>query len=305
MAQKVFTGKIFTSLFGSALAARLYVKTDLNNDIKMQETNRAFDPREASSSLLRHVKLSQFIVEVQLTSPASFDGRVVTLVVGIDQREFHVQLSHLQRTSSFFQSAFKQVWAEGQKSRISLPDEDPDIVNNYLHFAYTGKIPSKDVRTGTDPEEEFHMREYVKLAQLYCFGEKYQDSNFKNTIINAIIGKSQTPNAEGHQWYPSGNAVDIIYCGTCEGSLARKLMVDMHIGSGYGGWLVGNDHNKDFLEELSRESLDALYADRQGEFITRDNYDNCTYHTHDSSQFCAMAESRKRKHDEVDAVSDT
>lgn len=77
-----------------------------------------------------------------------------------------------------------------------------------------------------------HDAEYNLLIQLYCFGEKYLDIRLKNAAIDAIIAKSQIRDVKGYRWFPSGREVDTLYKGTCAGSLARKLMVDMHVKEG-------------------------------------------------------------------------
>lgn len=77
------------------------------------------------------------------------------------------------------------------------------------------------------------------------------DSKLKNAVIDAIVAC-----AKQTLWYPSGEAVRIIYEGTVEGSLGRRLVVDMcaAIGAGSEKWSTG-------FENCPREFLlDALKA---------------------------------------------
>lgn len=142
-----------------------------------------------------------------------------------EQQRLLVHHSQLENASPVFKAAFKESWKEGQEAQITLPDDEPVTVKTYLHFIYTGKIACQTPDpVFTVPDSNRHLAEYIILAKLYCFGEKYQDVRLKNAIVNAIITKASV-----ERFSPVGPSVDIIYKGTCAGSPARRPMIDMHI----------------------------------------------------------------------------
>lgn len=156
---------------------------------------------------------------------------MATLIVGPERWQYMVPLSLLKRTSMFFLAAFTQSWKEGQEAKMALPEDEPNIVQLYLHFVSTGQIATKSGEKLEDGVEVVNSAEYGTLAKLYCFGEKYHDAQCKNAVITAIIAKSSLL-FNGFYWFPTGDIVDLIYKGTRPGSKARKLMVDMHVRSG-------------------------------------------------------------------------
>ena len=187
----------------------------------------ATDLRERSCSVLR------------------FDGPMITPLFESSEQRLMAHLSHLKRASPFFQAVFKKEWKEGQEALVTLPDDDMDIVNTYLHFIYTGKIacrsPESDIACPADDTAKQLapiITGYYLLAKLYCFGEKYQNVRLKNATIDAIIAKSQTKNPKSTRYYPVGPSVDLIYRGTCAGSPARKLMVHIYLASAFLCWQI-------------------------------------------------------------------
>lgn len=103
-----------------------------------------------------------------------------------------------------------------------------------------------------------HDSEYAQLARLFVLGEKYQDSRFKNRIIDAMIAKHHDEDADGYGWSPHSVAIDILYRGTCDGSPVRKLMVHMWLDRGSSGWVTAcKSLNHDFLRDLCALALNV------------------------------------------------
>lgn len=127
----------------------------------------------------------------------------------------------------------------------------------------TGKIASRV--SPDDANDALHGRETMLHCRLYVLGEKIQDARFKNAVIDAIIAKSEERNETGTLtgWSPSGHDIDVLYRGTCKGSLARKLMVRMHLERGDGEWITDHKtHNREFLEDLCERMLEERDTDR-------------------------------------------
>lgn len=113
-------------------------------------------------------------------------------------------------------------------------------------------------------------------------GERYQDSTFKNAVIDAIMAKGVHQRDEKNTWYLTGPEVDVIYRGTCSGPPARKLMVDTHIAYGCTDWVTDEEeeHNKEFLQDLCAKLLTL------GSRYAFDVKSNCAYHEHEDGQRC-------------------
>lgn len=90
----------------------------------------------------------------------------------------------------------------------------------------------------------------------FIFGEKIQDGDFKDAIIDALISFVSTIGKEDEYWYPSGEKADRVYRGTSAGSPLRRLLVDMHVHHGRRDW-VEDGAKPEFLVDLVRDLLDV------------------------------------------------
>nr|POE98803.1 hypothetical protein CFP56_75354 [Quercus suber] len=190
----------------------------------------------------------------------SFDTEIITLSVGdaADPSKFYAHRSVLTQSSKFFQAALGQDWVENQNKCVTLPEDNFDSVKLYLNFMYTGHIPYKRGVNHTDAENYSAacVAELESLAYLYVFGEKYQDSKLKDAVIDAMVDMSQRGNGSGDGWHATGNAIDIIYRGTMQGSPMRRLLIQQHLQIGHRSWLQPNTtNNADFLLDISATLL--------------------------------------------------
>jgi hypothetical protein len=163
----------------------------------------------------------------------SFEGAITTLAVGEEGVEYKVHETLLSERSEFFASASKAEWKEGQEHRIPLPDDTPSIVVLYVQWIYSGKILSRTTpveEEGADEQECKNESAFDLLISGFVFGEKIQDGNFKDAVIDALVHTVTTPNEKGVCWYPTKSWVDQAYVGTPEGSPIRRLLVDMYSG---------------------------------------------------------------------------
>jgi hypothetical protein len=127
---------------------------------------------------------------------------IVTLVVGTEQRLFAAHEDVLC-ISPFFRSALQSNRYSGGSapSRISLPDEEPEIFSSVLEYLYKGDYyprlvhnkrrnswelepPSGDGRT-TEPTMFHHAieGELLKDTVIYCAAEKYGLDELKRVSL--------------------------------------------------------------------------------------------------------------------------
>lgn len=78
-------------------------------------------------------------------------------------------------------------------------------------------------------------------------GDKLLDAKFQNSVIDAIVEKCSTPDAQdGRCYYPYGDVINYAYQNTTESAKIRNLLVDIYVDSALTGWLT---------RELPREFL--------------------------------------------------
>ena len=58
---------------------------------------------------------------------------------------------------------------------------------------------------------ENSAREYNDLVKAYVIGDKLLNTNFQNSVIDAIVEKSTIANADGQRYYPGEEAVKHVY----------------------------------------------------------------------------------------------
>ncbi|KAM0721339.1 hypothetical protein Q7P37_003043 [Cladosporium fusiforme] len=147
----------------------------------------------------------------------SFEGAVTTttLAVGEEGEEYKVHEALLSERSQFFASATKEDWEEGREHRVPLPDDTPD--------------PAEERE---EDKRSKNAHEFDLLISSFVFGEKVQDGDFKDAIIDALIHAVAMQDEAGKRWYPTGKWTTQAYSGTPEGSPIRRLLVDMYVFHG-------------------------------------------------------------------------
>jgi hypothetical protein len=203
----------------------------------------------------------------------------------------------LCEASGFFASASKKEWKEGQKDRIPLPDDNTSVVDLYVQWLYTGRIvirersveekrqekEEKGEGEGEDQEGCKNGHEVDGLTGAFVFGEKVQDGDFKDAVIDALIHTVAAPDEKGVHWYPTAQSVDRAYTGTPEGSPIRRLLVDMYTFHGKKDWLDGQ-RNVDFLADLAGCLLRERSEYSQALDSTTPDVSGCQYHHHDGER---------------------
>jgi hypothetical protein len=192
-----------------------------------------------------------------------FNNDLVKLIVGAEEQDFYVTRAHLSRTSSFFQTAFKdKAWKEGKEGIMRLPDDEPDLIHLYLHFLYTGNIACQQDRRAVNNDGDVHEPQDILLARLYCFGEKYQDSELKETALNALAVMLLTRDSMGSYGVLDIDSVNLLYLGTSTSSPVRKLIVE-HCVKRQRGAQINDGYCHEFLSDVATAALDELRSREQ------------------------------------------
>ena len=205
---------------------------------------------------------------------------MITLYVGEEKKSFTVHRTHLLKASAFFRLALKKDWKEGQERKIDLPDDDPTMFANYLHFCYTGKLATNSHANEVITDCRVFEDEITLLSALYVLGEKLQDSHFKNAVLDAFIEIAAIEDTETFILYPTGAAVNRIYRGTGKRSLARKLLVDMDVACGISEWIY-DSMDIDFVKDVARSLLQKVTSHTSTGSFRKNIFRNQDYHEQD------------------------
>ena len=121
------------------------------------------------------------------------------------------------------------------------------------------------------------------LTGAFVFGEKVQDGDFKDAVVDALIHTVAAPDEKGVRYYPTAQSVNRAYIGTPEGSPIRRLLVDMYTFHGRKDWLEGQ-RNVDFLADLAGCLLRDRSEHSQALDSTTPEVSGCQYHHHDGEE---------------------
>ena len=114
-----------------------------------------------------------------------FNDEAIVFLVGTDApKRFIVHESLIKPRSDFVRLALRGDWKEAQERTIPLPEDDPNIFSVYQRWLYAGLVHTRPNSTASKTDDEYSM-----LVKAYILGEKIMDSNFKDSIADAIIEK--------------------------------------------------------------------------------------------------------------------
>ncbi|KOS23334.1 hypothetical protein ESCO_006676 [Escovopsis weberi] len=134
-----------------------------------------------------------------MSNPES--SAIVTLVVGQDQRLFAAH-HHVLCRSPFFNTTLPSVYLEPPAARISLPDEQPEILSSVLEYLYKGDYHPRlvhdqrrdawELERGADdrgaPESLVYHRgvddHLLKDTVIYCAAERYSLDELKKLALS-------------------------------------------------------------------------------------------------------------------------
>jgi len=185
-------------------------------------------------------------------------------------------------SSSFMKAALSGEWEEARSGIVKLPDEKPEVFSTYTQWLYQGVVATQDREVPIDDDEE-----YLELAQAYILGDRLQDADFQDAVLDCIVAKSDEKVLGGSRVFPRIDVVHHIYENTAEGSSARKVMVDLYCWNarGNGTWLGPECKDAaphDFLYDLAA----SLIVNRgpPGGMIPFEENTTCVYHVHGGTE---------------------
>jgi hypothetical protein len=129
----------------------------------------------------------------------------------------------------------------------------PDLVAFYLDYQYGKGLP-----TDSTINNSHNGKVYDMLADLYALGERLQDDNIRNVIIDEVVRFSRLFSRESGRHFPLNYAVTTIYESTTVGSPARRLLVELFVTNGEEKW-VREITQPEFLCDLATAAVAELH----------------------------------------------
>jgi hypothetical protein len=116
--------------------------------------------------------------------------------------EFSVPTSLATRSSKFIKAALSNPMKEAHEKRISLPDTDPETLEGYLNWIYTGHITLEQLEPQEPMCEDCQKIDArcvgvltLDLAKIYTLGDYLNDLRFCNAIVDAL----EPASCDGHR----------------------------------------------------------------------------------------------------------
>lgn len=155
--------------------------------------------------------------------------------------KYEVHEALLPERSQFFASATKEVWKEGREHRVPFSDDAPSVVDLYVQRKCSERIIC--LRGPAEEREEDkrskNAHEFELQISGFVFGEKVQDNDFKDAIIDALVHTVATQDEVGTRWDQTGKRTSQADSGTPEGPPICRLPVDLYVFHGGEHWVDG------------------------------------------------------------------
>lgn len=203
---------------------------------------------------------------------------IITLRVGNVPTLFHVHKSLLIHNSPFFKNALTHDWKEAKGGVVDLPEDSIEVMQSWVLWLYQKHLftPAPSDNNKNDSVLQ------PFLCQCYAFGDKIQDKDFKDTIIDAYILRCRKLGAT------SFGMIRTTYEHTTRRSRARRLHVDLAMSPKFWDRKLFEPEKlrkilKDLPEDFQVDLIAALGAGRgreTDELEERLLEDMCAYHEH-------------------------
>ena len=147
-------------------------------------------------------------------------------MVGPEEIKFIPHKAPLCETSIFFQATFNGVFREAQAQKVMLPEDKPDVVEEYLQWTYTRKYAGVD-EDKLDKQDEAWM-EIETAETLYLFADMADCQELKRQIIFYLFELEK--GSRGRYTIHSIARLQELYSKTTAGSAWRKFAVAQRSG---------------------------------------------------------------------------
>jgi DNA-dependent RNA polymerase auxiliary subunit epsilon len=136
-------------------------------------------------------------------------------------------------------------WRETCEKRLRLPETQPEVLEVYLHWMYTGNVV-----LGPSPAEA----DTVFRVELYLLDDYLDDMAFCDAVVEGLVELSR-----GHeQRLPSASAVQLAWSKTSAESPLRAVIKELFLGVAMDSMVENLLNNDDFPYEFILDLLAGL-----------------------------------------------
>jgi len=129
----------------------------------------------------RHKQLSQDLEKSFINSSDFADCKVVCR-----ERVFHCHMFMLSARSPVFRAMFQNNMEEAASKKVEIKDLSPEVVDQMLHYIYTGNTPNLAQCAGELlPAAEKYQLESLKVM---CEDKLCNSTNIDNAVANLVLG---------------------------------------------------------------------------------------------------------------------
>ncbi|RAH68066.1 uncharacterized protein BO66DRAFT_472926 [Aspergillus aculeatinus CBS 121060] len=192
--------------------------------------------KEESDKSLRPAKQ----IRISQDEGNKYEGACLTIMVGPGTSRYTAHEKMARASSPYIDKLLR----ERTTRIIDLPGEEPAMVAMYVHWLYHRTLP-----VICDQAQQ----EYLHLIKAYVLGLKLLDTQFQDTVVDAIVEQRQSSSQDGKSPAPSREAIKYAYSHTSSSAPIRRLLVDITANRTTDPkWLTSteNDMPRAFLLEL-------------------------------------------------------
>lgn len=158
-----------------------------------------------------------------------------------------------------------------------------DHVYQYINFLYTGCLVTD--RTGETNASTLLHEEHELLADLYLLGHKFQDSSFKNAVVDTILDISYLNDEDGHSHLP---VPDFVSGGTLLNSPARRCLLDLYASRlDPDGINLNIAIERPFMQDVFKVVLRKIDVKSENGGFRGKKLKKCDYHEHANGVRCS------------------
>ncbi|KAL9049972.1 MAG: hypothetical protein Q9162_006914 [Coniocarpon cinnabarinum] len=198
----------------------------------------------------------------------------VKLRAGPSRKCFGAHKDVLTTRSTYFRAMFASPFFETGTGIVDMPEDDPEVVHAYVHFLYHGTIKFQQ-NGGSE-----NIDDWTIPLKMWLFGDKHQDTEFADSVMDAIIYQSHDLDQDGNRWFPVQQATKLVYQNTASpNNPLRRLLVAQHVRHGRIGWYQDcslSDVDPTFLLDLTMAFFEQRVTGTA--YDSDDLHNTCTYH---------------------------
>lgn len=201
-------------------------------------------------------------------------------MVGKDENVFNVHEDRLFEVSPFFKAAFESKFREATNRSMSLPEDDTDVVEQFVQWVYFGTLDYERLKEMKDLESPG----FELTFRLYVFADKYDLAQIKS-----LICKDMFKAFKGINWGRlDKDTLTYVYQSTVKNDLLRTMIKDALVWKTTCAWYE-MEENLLWLHNMQDLAFDVTVslAKRANGKLTVDPF------TLDFKQYCAQSGASK------------